>query len=211
MPVFHIFCEGKKTEPYYLRGYLDHYHSTQKRLVVIENSKNNTAESLVEEAIRYKKREGNKNDVYWVVYDRESIAKYPHDKHLKARKKADTNQIQIAFSNISFEYWLLLHMTYTDASYSSCDDLLKNSSFKKLLLERGINDYDKGYPFLFQAISQNQGVDKARANGKKIQTQQRKSITPGRTDPCYLNPYTDVHELLTDIQNFLDGTPSCRS
>lgn len=33
-PVFRIFCEGKKTEPYYFKGYIERYHSDDRRLLV---------------------------------------------------------------------------------------------------------------------------------------------------------------------------------
>ena len=32
-PVFHIFCEGEKTEPLYINGYISHYHSDKRNIV----------------------------------------------------------------------------------------------------------------------------------------------------------------------------------
>jgi hypothetical protein len=208
-PVFHIFCEGKKTEPYYIKAYINHYHSDKKRIVVVEDTNKNTPVQLVDEAISHKAR-NNAQDVYWVVYDRESVSKYSHQLHLKARKKAIDNGIEIAFSNVCFEHWLLLHLVYSAASYESCDDLLKNSPLKKQLLQRGIKNYDKGYAYLFDKLSADNGIENAFKNAKKVMDNALKTAERGKSSPCYLNPYTDVHELFIDMQTFIDGKSSTR-
>ena len=62
-PVFHIFCEGKKTEPYYIRAYIDHYHSDKRNVLVVEDTKKNTPVQLVDDAIDSKKY-CNKGDIF---------------------------------------------------------------------------------------------------------------------------------------------------
>ena len=208
-PVFRIFCEGEKTEPYYIRGYIDQYHSDKKSLVVIQDTNKNTPIALVDEAVNYK-RSGNVGDVYWVVFDREAVSKYDHAKHLEARQKAKSNGIEIAFSDVCFEVWVSLHLTYSASSYSCCDDLLKNNDFRKSLKSIGINNYDKGLPLLFNALSQSDGVNTAIQNAEKINKTALNSAAQGMTAPHYLNPYTDVHELLIDMKMFIDGQPSIR-
>jgi hypothetical protein len=208
-PIFHIFCEGKKTEPYYIKGYINHFHSDKKRLLVVENANKNTPVQLVKEAIEHKAK-SNKGDVYWVVFDRESVSKYSHELHLKARKTAKDNGIEIAFSNVCFEYWLLLHLEYSTASYESCDDLLKHSSLKKRLAERGVKNYDKGYAYLFDKLKADNGIQNAKMNAAKVMKNALNTAQHGKRSPCYLNPYTDVHELLADMQNFIDGQKSVR-
>jgi len=210
-PVFHIFCEGEKTEPYYIKGYIERYHSGKRRLVVFEKTTKNTPVQLVDMAVAHKKSDGNKGDVYWVVFDREAVSKYSHNLHLKARKKADKNGIEIAFSNVCFEYWMLLHFSYTTAAYTSCDNLLKQSDFKKLLRARGIENYDKGFSSLFDVLSRNNSVEDAIKNAERSRVTALSSAVIGSTSPCYLNPYTDVHHLLIDIKRFIDGTGSIRA
>ncbi|MFT4930029.1 MAG: hypothetical protein ACI8WB_006165 [Phenylobacterium sp.] len=209
-PVFHIFCEGKKTEPYYLRGYIDRYHSDNKSLLVVEQAKKNTPIALVKEAIAHKDT-GNPRDVYWVVFDRESVTKYKHTDHLEAQNQARSHDIQIAFSNVCFEYWFLLHFEFSAAGYDCCDDLLKNSPLKQKLADRGIKKYDKGIIYLFDKLKENNGINNALTNGARIKKQALASAERGRESPCYLNPYTDVHELLIDMKNFVDTKESVRT
>ena len=101
-PVFKMFCEGEKTEPLYIKGYINHFHSGKRRIIVVEKTNKNTPIQLVEVAIQAK-NQGNDNDVVWVVFDRESEAKYTNQRHAEARAMALANGIQIAFSNVLFE------------------------------------------------------------------------------------------------------------
>jgi len=206
-PVFHIFCEGEKTEPYYIKNYISHFHSEKRNIILVEDTKKNTPVQLVEVA-RDHKAKGFKKDVFWVVFDRESVSKYPHELHLKARSIAKKHHIEIAFSNVCFEFWLLLHFQYSTASYDSCDDLLNRSQLKSLLKEKGIKDYDKGFFSLFEHLKED--IPNAISNAEKVMTHALDTAENGKTSPNYLNPYTDVHQLLIDIENFISSRPSIR-
>lgn len=207
LPVFRIFCEGEKTEPLYIKGYINFFHSEKRNVIVVEDSNKNTPVQLVDLAVDAKKC-GYKDDVIWVVFDRESEAKYSHELHAKARKKAKDNGIEIAFTNVCFEYWLLLHFVYTNASYSSCDDLLKNSPLKDELKKIGIDSYDKGYASLFDKLKDK--IPHALENAKKLRKHAMKDADPAKTAPHYLNPYVDTDEMFLDIKNFIDNKDSLR-
>ncbi len=205
--VFHIFCEGEKTEPYYINGYINHYHSDKRNLVVVEDTKKNTPIQLVDVAIAHK-NENKNDDIYWVVFDRESIAKYSHELHLKAVNTARDNRIEIALSNVCFEFWLLLHLKYTTASYQNYDDLIKKSDLKTLLKDKGLKDYDKGDIYLFDTLKDS--IPSAIKNSERVKNNAISTAVIGKESPCYLNPYTDIHELFIDIQNFIDEEDSIR-
>ncbi|MBY7899945.1 RloB family protein [Vibrio fluvialis] len=202
-PTLHIFCEGEKTEPYYLKSYIAEFHSSTRQLatILVEKTDKNTPVSLVKEAVAHKSSNGLKIDEYWVVYDREAVTKYPDALHLEARQKADANGINIALSNVCFEHWLLLHLEDHRRGYSSCADLLKNSTFKSLLDSHcGIKDYDKGLPFLFEKIKH--GISDAVKRADTICKNAEKAAEVGKEAPHYLNPYTDVHKLLDAMKEF---------
>ena len=207
LPVFRIFCEGEKTEPLYIKGYVNHFHSEKRNVVVVENTTINTPVQLVELAVAEKKC-GHEDDIAWVVFDRESEAKYPHTLHAEARQNADAHGIEIAFTNVCFEYWLLLHFIYTSACYSSCDDLLKNSPLKDELKRVGIDSYDKGCATLFDKLKDK--VPTALANAKRLRTQALQDADPAKTAPYYLNPYVDTDEMFLDIRNFIEKKGSIR-
>lgn len=198
-PVFHIFCEGEKTEPYYLNGFINEYFSEKRNVVVVEKSKKNTPVQLVEEAISEKSGYGD-NDEIWVVYDRESSSKYPEKLHKEARDKALKNNINIAFSSVCFEQWVLLHFSCSAKSYSCYDDLKNTSPLKKELAKVGIKDYDKSLPSLFDKIKN--FLPQAILNSKTINNSAKNSSTARKNKPYHFNPYTDVYKLLEKIEDF---------
>ncbi|WP_217527242.1 RloB family protein [Vibrio cholerae] len=206
-PAFRIYCEGEKTEPLYIKAYIDHFHSEHRGLIVVEDTRKNTPVQLVDTAVKDKKS-GNSNDIYWVVYDRESQTKYSDDLHLKARKKAKDNGIEIAISNVCFEYWFLLHFVYTNACYDSCDELLRQSQLKKHLKDVGIDSYDKGLALIFDKLRTK--IPDALKNAKKLKEAAHRDACVGKNDPCQLNPYIDVHELFLDMEQFSLGKESIR-
>lgn len=203
-----MFCEGEKTEPLYIKGYINHFHSNKRRIIVLEDTHKNTPIQLVDVAVEAKKQ-GSANDVIWVVFDRESEAKYTHALHAKAREKALANKIQIAFSNVCFEFWILLHFEYTAGSYSSYKDLKRRSSLTKNLKSIGINDYDKALPDLFDKLKDL--VPTALKNSERLKIQALTTAERGKSAPHYLNPYVDVHEMFLDMKNFIDDQPSVRN
>lgn len=198
-PVLHIFTEGEKTEPYYINGRIDDKYSEYRTIVVIEKTKKNTPVQLVEEAIKHQKSEKLKQDVYWVVFDRESIAKYSDERHLKARRLAQKHDINIAFSNICFEYWLLLHFEFTTACYASCDDLLTNSNLKNHLKTVGIAKYDKAIPNIYALLREK--FDDAITHSKRTTEIGIQNANHGAF-PHQINPFINVYELFEAIEDF---------
>lgn len=198
-PVLHIYCEGKKTEPNYLTGYIDKFFSTNRRLKVIkiEATKKNTPKQLVVEAVAAKKNSLDE-DVFWVVYDRESEQKYADELHACAYDKAQKHDIFLAISNVCFEAWLLLHFHDTNASYSSYDDLRNNSVLRAECIKRGLPDYDKGDKAIFSILNEEE-INNARDRAMRINKQTENSADPSRTKPYQWNPYTDVYKLLDAI------------
>ena len=45
-PVFKIFCEGDKTERYYVQKYIDRYHSAHRGVLLVPKARTNTPVSL---------------------------------------------------------------------------------------------------------------------------------------------------------------------
>jgi hypothetical protein len=98
----YIFCEGRKTEPNYIRAYIRHFHPACVRLkdaerpVEIKDTVKNTPKELVEAAVKFSKTAEHEEDSIWVMYDRESAAKYSDDNHQTAWHKAKNNNIKMA-------------------------------------------------------------------------------------------------------------------
>lgn len=189
-PVLHIFCEGTKTEPYYLERYIRNRFPGTK-LIRVEKTFKTTPRELVDEA-RKTLRDAPDGDIAWVVYDREAPTEYVDSLHAAARQKAG-KKVQIALSNVCFEVWLLLHFQPTCKAHNSCDDLLQRSRLKKL-----ISGYDKRIRW----EDFEEKIEYARQNAKRMNKLTKRGANPKWTQPHQWNPYTDVYKLLDAIDEF---------
>ncbi|WP_341327222.1 RloB family protein [Methylotuvimicrobium sp. KM2] len=198
-PILHIFCEGEKTEPNYINGYLDKFFPTNRRLKVIkiESTRKNTPKQLVDEAAGAQ-MQSPEWDAFWVVYDRESELKYSERLHAEAYNKAKKNGISVALTNVCFEVWLLLHFQKTCAPYSDYDNLKKNSALRNECQKRGISDYDKGDQSVFRVLKEDE-IKAARGRAEIMNRQTMQSSESSRAQPYQWNPYTDVYKLLDAI------------
>lgn len=102
IPVFFIFCEGKNTEP----DYFNSFRISTVKIKALGVGLNTLG--LVEKAIRRinMERFDGALDQKWCVFDKDDFSSDLFD---KAIDKAEKNGFGVAWSNQSFEYWLLLH------------------------------------------------------------------------------------------------------
>ncbi|MEN9849282.1 MAG: hypothetical protein RL368_2022 [Pseudomonadota bacterium] len=202
--VFHIYCEGKETEPNYLKGYIaDRVPNELRRLFKLESTEKNTPVQLVDEAITKKSEVNSKSDTedtFWVVYDRESPQKYSDELHDKAMRKAKKHGIHIALSNVCFEVWILLHFQDTVAQYLDYDNLKRNSPLRDKFREAGFSDYDKAEDS-FKILSVH--VDEARKRAKHLNENTQNCADSSDNKPYQFNPYTDVYNLLDMIDKWV--------
>ena len=193
-PVLHIFCEGSKTEPNYIEHYKDLFCREKKASIVVEKTDKTTPVQLVEEAIQKKASPSvSKDDVYWVVYDRESPIKYDEKLHQEARDKAKANGVHIALSNVCFEVWLLMHFQPTCAACDTCDELVSRKDFKTHFKE-----YEKGAECTYST----EQIMKAKHNAEKLNARTINAADKSWVVPSMWNPYTDVYKLLAAIDSF---------
>lgn len=198
-----IFCEGEKTEPNYLKGYIATLdNETRKSVVEVQKTRKNTAIQLVDEAIKAKKSSDSlPEDEFWVVYDRESVAKYTDDLHARAFNKAEGAGVHVALCNVCFEYWLLLHFVNTEAPYQHYDDLRKNSALNDEVKKLCGCDYDKSSASIFAEIKDK--ISEARKRGVKLNARGKASAKVGKDKPYHINPYVGIVDLLQAIDDFV--------
>ena len=182
--VLHIFCEGA-TEGAYFEAYKRKIHCAA---VVIEHSHHGDPKGLVAEAIKAK--EGSPaNDIFWVVYDAEELSQRNKlQSHAEAFQAANRNGINIAFSAICFEVWLLLHFTPNPSMFLQPSKAVKE-------LQKYIKNYKKGDLNILTTLQDK--LSAARVNAASL-TQRQQRNHPDV--PMYeYNPYTTVHLLLDAI------------
>jgi hypothetical protein len=110
------------TEGHTEKAYFDHFQTSTKLEIIVENPAVTKQLGLVNKAIEIRDerlKNGSfilDNDETWVVIDRDVEKSNPHDldNFNKAHSLAKKHNIQLALSNDSFELWYLLH--YQDVS-----------------------------------------------------------------------------------------------
>jgi len=95
-PTILIVCEGKNTEP----SYFNKFKLSSATIRAVGNGRNTV--SLVESAILM--RDGF--DQVWCVFDKDDFSANDFN---NAIQLATGNGLGVAYSNQSFEYWLILH------------------------------------------------------------------------------------------------------
>lgn len=134
-----VVCEGKKTEVNYLRQLKD-YLKLNNVQIDIFSSKNSDPSEVVNFA--KEKNKSHSYDKVYCVFDKDT-----HSNFNKARKECKQCNFEAIISNPCFEFWILLHFTYTTANFhtdnknSPCDKLINN------YLKTHIKDYSKDYNF----------------------------------------------------------------
>ncbi len=137
---FLIVVEGAATEPAYLDG-VKLKLKRKAAAVVVRHGDHTDPVGIVNEAIKLlNAHAANPNkepyDQVWVVFDRET-QNHPRRKQVPAAQKlAEENNIRVALSVPSFEFWLLLHFRFTMAAFDSCAAVKKE-------LKKFIKDYEK--------------------------------------------------------------------
>jgi len=176
-----ILCEGEKTEPNYFDKFIEDCRLSPLVEVKVISTKSNTNKELVGEAKSFKDIEG---DQVWVVVDKDGYTKHP-----EAFNTARDNGIHIAFSSISFEFWILLHFEYTTRAFQKSADIISHLKHQHGFL------YRKNDQTVFAQTRDS--LETAMTNAGKVRKYQA-----GAGGKIYdWNSYTDVDLLIEAIQN----------
>jgi len=183
-----IICEGEKTEPNYFDEII-----TEKPLpgdlisIIVERTPKNTGKELVTLG---KQLKNTARDQVWVVVDKDG-----YTKHHEAFDKANANGIKIAFSSISFEFWILLHFEYTTKCFTKADQIISYMNKKKFFAPA---KFTKKMTKLYCCHLKTK-TDTAIKNAIKLVDSQHTGNPGGKI--YTINPYTDVHKLIESIRD----------
>lgn len=138
--LFHIFCEGENTEPEYFKSFPV---NTETKVTAIGLGRSKTAlvEKVIELLGREKllKRQANYDPdrQLWVVFDYDYRGDVNEEVDFNnAIELAKRKGIRVAYSNDSFELWLVLHYQYQTAAATRFD-------YYRMLSEKLNYNYEK--------------------------------------------------------------------
>jgi len=168
--VFLIVCEGEKTERNYFEGLKKRGRIHPLNVEVFGPDLGNSPISIVKYAKELRdKRKNEAKRGKGVVYDQVWCV-FDHDKHERldeAIDKAKGNKIRVALSVPCFEFWYLLHFTYTTRPFQDCEEVEK-------CLREHIKDYDKAKDYLDLLLPK---LETALDNAKRVRERNEPSET----------------------------------
>jgi hypothetical protein len=198
---FLIVCEGTATEPKYFYGMIKFIN---KKLIFIKiKPAGKVTLSLVKEAIKLKKEDGEYDEV-WCVFDRDFKAENNNQQNFNAAiKRAYKNDIKLAISNDAFELWYLLHYEYY-SSETHRSDLKKMLSEKNRLGEK----YEKNCEEMYEKLEDKK--ETAIKNAKRLWASydDDSSLTQSAEGELIRkhnqNPSTTVHLLVEELSQYIE-------
>ncbi|MDD2798023.1 MAG: RloB family protein [Bacteroidales bacterium] len=184
-----ILCEGL-SEKIYINGYKSEPRN-RDRLSKVEievyQPHNYSPYGLLTEAKKRKTEaedDGLPYESVWIVFDRDGHQNIP-----KTFEESADSDINIAFSVVCFEYWILLHFETTSRGFRNCDEILSYINRKNYLTYHKTNYYD-------------QLRDKsatASENAKLLHATNKPDIESG-IQPYELKSYTDFDKLFIFLE-----------
>lgn len=175
---FLIVCEGAKTEPNYFKKF-----RVPKTVIDVKGVGENPSR-LVQSAIKLKAEAVEADEGYdqvWCVFDRDD---WPSQDFNNAIHKAESYDLQVAYSNEAFELWYVLHFEFLNTGIPR-DDYIKKLT--QLLGKK----YQKNSDTIYDEL-RNRLVTAIR-NAEKLLASYNSS-NPGQN-----NPSTTVHLLVKEL------------
>lgn len=192
--IIYIFTEGEKTEVNYFNDKKEEIAEIIRRqnIKIEVKGKGRNTESLVDYALSYiKENRLDSSYEYWLVFDRDSFDKTFNSAILRAKK----NGLHVAYSNVSFELWYLLHFSYLNTAIGNKEYNEKlNKAFKKLTGNKTFI-YDKSTKGVYNLIKGEETVAIKRA--KKLAREHEREKSYLKKNPC-----TAVYLLVERLDKF---------
>jgi hypothetical protein len=197
-PIFLIYCEGKNTEPSYFNKFklpfvtIKAFGEGRNTLSLVERAK-----YLADEALK----NNRKYDQVWCVFDADPKPDNPYqaENFTNAIKKAESLGLGVAYSNQSFEYWLILH--FEDHQGSAMDRKLYGEKINTLLKPYNIlYDFDGDKKVNQDFFNLLQSVAKTDSNGKNYT---RTDLAKIRAEKIY-NRLEHAGESSTSVFKLID-------
>lgn len=183
-----IVCEGEKTEFNYFDKFIRKCKLRGQRVEVkVIDVRMNTAKELI---MFLRNMREEPSDELWAVFDKDGYTRHPD-----AFNMAKANNIRIAFSSISFEYWILLHFEYTTRPFGRADEVINH------LKNKGYIDYEKNDRTTYGKIKDKTPV--AVTHAVRVRKYQHQANPDSKI--YEMNPYTNVDELLDSINKISEA------
>ncbi len=191
-----IVCEGVKTEPLYLQGFVRKINRQYKGLtkqdhIVVYGTGRNTNGLLSYVDQKVESGEWERFKRIWLVYDKDDFPLDHFDNTQFSAEGRKNSRIRVAWSNESFELWILLHFQ----EYGS--DNGREQYIEKL---NTYFAYSKTREDLFEVVSESGSVKEAKRRARKLYDG---FLAGGQNTPSRMVPATRVFELVEELETYI--------
>ena len=196
-----IACEGRNTEPLYFEKIkeikeCDDFYSYSLTIYPDRNEDKPKSDAigLINEAIE----RINEFDELWVVFDKDG-----YTKHKEAFELAKSKGINICFSSISFETWILLHFELNTDTFAKSENIINEKFINN---EKYFENYSKSGDLSIFPNLESKTIN-AFINSSILKNFNK--IHRSQIDIFYLNPYSDVDVLVKKLLEIDTCFDSC--
>ncbi|MFT4071517.1 MAG: RloB family protein [Dysgonamonadaceae bacterium] len=193
-PLILIVCEGENTEP----SYFNQFRLSSATVRSVGEGYNTI--SLVDRAIKLA-GEKEYNQV-WCVFDKDDFSE---DDFNEAIRIAEANNFGVAYSNQSFEYWLILHLD--DHQGAGMHRRSYNNKINGLLKPFGItyegNSNKKVSEDFFELLDGTDAKTKKKRIGLAIERARRNFNRLDHNNPAKEESSTTVFRLVEELLKYL--------
>lgn len=209
-----IACEGRNSEPLYFESIAEEIEDEGNLVVTIypdRSHRNPKTEALG--LIREAQSRGDEFDELWVVFDKNGYTKHAEAFAL-AEGDAHRKKVNIAFSSIAFEHWLLLHFEKCALTFvkSDCKDAKEHTLYcgtnrhtedchgvrcvaGYIRQNEFCSDYVKSNNFSFY-LKYKEKTEIALKNAAWLRFKMRQELAQKGEKIYDINPFTDVDTLV---------------
>lgn len=202
----YIVCEGTNTEPNYFNEIAEQpevfkdfaitvYPSEEERDKGLDNqgeSIKTDAKNLVKIAREY----GSDYDEVWAVFDKDGYTK--HEEAFEDAQKPETGEkvVNIAFSSIAIEHWILLHYEQNKTAFNKSKDAIKYLKDKEYFLD----DPKDSETLIYSQLQEK--TETAIQNAAWLRMEMEAELQNNDGKIYELNPYVTVDDLVRKLLNF---------
>lgn len=195
---FLIICEGQKTEPFYFTEFCEIHQLLTARVRILSGSEGSSPDRVVSYAKQVfdedAKLGSDSYDQVFCVIDRDNHTTFESAMRQIKKLKSQGAPFVAVPSYPCFEYWLLLHFTYTRRGFtasggrSSCDNLIR-----ELQKQPGFQSYVKARKNIYSLLK-----DRTETAIKHAQMADKEAAQTREK-----NPSTDVYKLVLELQKLV--------
>jgi RloB-like protein len=164
LPAILIICEGRQTEPNYLRGLCEEHGINRANVTIVSGDGETDAVRLVQKAQRRFEIDRDFDAVFVVcdcVDDTLVDAKARAARSMK-NVSGEFLAVELIVSSPCFEFWLLLHFEYVTRPFQTAEAVVD-------ALRRHVTDYDKADRLIFAKVAA--GLDRALGNAARLKAE----------------------------------------